>query len=138
VVARQPVYRIPDRERHQAGRRARRAAGDIVGTRGGFDPNELDDFGMFPLSWAVLENRLDLVQTLLDLGADVNSVDKFGYTPALYAATIDHGDTEILELLIEQGADLTVMSKEGHTAISNARKFNYPDVVRVLETAGDR
>ncbi len=106
---------------------------DLV--RGGADPNEDDSEGMSFLSWAVVENRLDLVEALLDLGANINHVDKFGYTPALYAATIDHGDEEILELLIERGADLTIVSKEGHTAVSNARRFNYPEIVRLLEAS---
>ena len=106
---------------------------DLV--RGGADPNEDDSEGMSLLSWAVVGNRLDLVEALLDLEANINHVDKFGYTPALYAATIDHGDTEILELLIERGADLTIVNKKGQTALSNARRFGYPEIVRILETS---
>ena len=102
---------------------------------GAFEPNELDEFGMLPLSWAVIENRFELVRALVELGADVNSADKFGYTPTLYAATVDHGDTQILEFLIDKGADVTVKSKEGYTAASNARKFGYPDILRILEAA---
>jgi uncharacterized protein len=104
---------------------------DLV--RGGADPNEDDPEGMSYLSWAVVENHLDLAEALLDLGANINHVDNFGYTPALYAATIDHGDTEVLELLIERGADLTVANKENHTALSNARRFGYPEIVALLE-----
>lgn len=83
----------------------------------------------------MIENRLELVRALVDLGADVNSADEFGYTPTLYAATVDHGDTQISEFLIDKGADVTVKSKEGYTAASNARKFGYPDILRILEAA---
>ena len=107
---------------------------DLV--RYGVDPNEDDPEGMSFLSWAVVANRLELAETLLDLGANVNHVDRFGYTPTLYAATIDHGDTEILELLIERGADLTIASNEGHTALSNARRFRYPEIGRLLQGSG--
>jgi len=103
--------------------------------RSGADPNETDPEGMSYLSWAVVGNRPELVETLLDLGANINQVDKFGYTPALYAATIDHGDTQVLELLIERGADLTVASKDNHAALSNARRFGYPEIVALLEAA---
>lgn len=104
---------------------------DLV--RDGADPNEVDSEGMSLLSWAVVANRPDLVEALLDLGADINHSDSFGYTAALYAATIDHGDSEVLELLIERGADLAPASNEGHTALSNARRFGYREIVQLLE-----
>ncbi len=106
---------------------------DLIGR--GIDPNQADPEGMSFLSWAVIGNRLDLAETLLELGAKIDQVDNFGYTPALYAATIDHGDTAILELLIERGADLTIASSEGHTALSNARRFGYPEIARLVEAA---
>lgn len=102
---------------------------------GGADPNEADSEGMSLLSWAVVANRPDLAETLLDLGADINHIDGFGYTPALYAATIDHGDSEVLELLIERGADLTHTTDEGHTAMSNARRFGYIEIIQLLEAS---
>jgi len=102
---------------------------------GGADPNEADAEGMSLLSWAVVGNYRDLAEALLDLGADINHSDSFGYTPSLYAATIDHGDSEVLELLIERGADLTHTTDEGHSAMSNARRFGYAEIVELLEAA---
>ncbi|MBM41658.1 MAG: hypothetical protein CL483_07015 [Acidobacteria bacterium] len=113
----------------------------------GADPN-----GMEParqqtaLMWAVSERHPDVVQLLLDRGADVAAAtvthrtgraatrDIVGYTPLLFAARV--GDAESLRLLIDFGADPNAASSDGMSALILATVRGYPDVAMQLLDAG--
>jgi ankyrin repeat protein len=82
----------------------------------------------------VVTHHADVVKALLAGGADVNAVDRFGYTPLLYAATIDFGDAETATALLQAGADPNVKAKKGETALSQAREF--AKVHAALEKSG--
>lgn len=73
------------------------------------------------------------MKALLAARAEVNAVDKFGYTPLLYAATIDFGSSETLETLLAGGADPKVKDAHGRTPLGQAREFPY--LRAVLEKA---
>ena len=53
-------------------------------------------------------------------------------TPLLYAASIDLGDTEVLETLIAAGADLKVKNKQGQTAADLARGYKHVAMTSLL------
>jgi ankyrin repeat protein len=53
-------------------------------------------------------------------------------TPLLYAASIDFGDTAVMEALIAAGADLRARNKEGETAIDLANKYHHARMVNLL------
>jgi ankyrin repeat protein len=53
------------------------------------------------LTGAILFGTKQSVKYYLDLGANLNTENKFGKTPLLHA--IDIGDEEIVELLIQYG-----------------------------------
>src|SRR5689334_19206956 len=60
-------------------------------------------------NWSALEravhnNRIDIARLLIQRGANVNYVDRFGYTPLLLAASIDFGDSEMIDLLLKSDA----------------------------------
>lgn len=99
-------------------------AGELL--RRGVDPNQLDGEGMSPLAWATLGNDVEVADLLIRSGAKVDFVDKRGYSAARYAAAVHHGDTAVLERLLKAGAERT-------TPLADARKFQHPDAVRVLE-----
>ena len=66
-------------------------------------------------------------------GADVNHVDKKGMTPLLHSASIDFGDSAIIELLIQSGAHIDARNREGLTALDLARKYNHTHLIASLQ-----
>ena len=70
----------------------------------GAQVDEADDDGITVLSWAAIANRVEMARLLIQRGADVNHVDKKGMTPLLYAASIDFGDSAMIDLLLKSGA----------------------------------
>ncbi len=98
----------------------------------GANPNDVDADGLTALDWATLTNHAGTVQSLLAGGAKVNHVDNFGMTPLLYAASVDFGDTAVLEKLIAAGADLKARNKQGQTALELARSYNHAKAASLL------
>jgi ankyrin repeat protein len=98
----------------------------------GANPNDADDDGITALGWATLTNHADVVQALLARGAKANHVDRFGMTPLLYAASIDFGDTAVIEKLIAGGADLKAKNKEGMTAFDLAKNYHHEKIASLL------
>ena len=80
-------------------------------------------------------NRVDLARLAIQRGADVNHVDKKGMKPLLYAASIDFGDSAMVELLLKSGARTDARTKEGLTALDLARKYQHTHLVASLARA---
>ncbi|MGA2878649.1 MAG: ankyrin repeat domain-containing protein [Bryobacteraceae bacterium] len=95
--------------------------------------DEADDDGITVLSWAAIANRVDIARLLIQRGADVNHVDKKGMTPLLYAASIDFGDSTMIDLLLKSGAQPSARTKEGLTALDLAHKYNHNHLLTSLE-----
>ena len=97
---------------------------------------------------AVSNNQLNVIQLLIDNGADVNEKVVFGYT-ALMIAALRH-DPEIVSLLIKAGADVNARTKmddearsanmpeelSDKTAIMLASEKGYFDIVEILSQSG--
>jgi ankyrin repeat protein len=98
--------------------------------------DEAERSGITLLDRAVLGNQVDLAQLLIARGADVNRTDKIGFTPLLYAASIDFGDSAMIDLLLKSGARADVRTKEGLTALDLARKYKHTHLIASLEAAG--
>jgi len=95
--------------------------------------DEADDDGITILSWAAIANRVEMARLLIQRGADVNHVDKKGMTPLLYAASIDFGDSAMVDLLLGSGAHPGARDKEGLTALDLARKYKHTHLLASLE-----
>jgi ankyrin repeat protein len=95
--------------------------------------DEADDDGITVLSWAAIGNRVEMARLLIQRGADVNHVDKKGMTPLLYAASIDFGNSAMIDLLLQSGAQTSARTKEGLTALDLARKYNHTHLLQSLE-----
>ncbi|MEL7061879.1 MAG: ankyrin repeat domain-containing protein [Acidobacteriota bacterium] len=81
-----------------------------------------------PLEAAVLEGDLEIVQSLLEAGADVNRAVSGGSTPLMSAAAT--GDEEIAWRLIERGARIRARNSEDQTAIDIATNEGFLDLAR--------
>jgi len=77
-------------------------------------------FGVTPLDWAAMRGDTDVVQLLIDRGADVNGSNKDGSTALHGAAFL--GRARVAELLIRKGA---------HTEVRNIRRETPLDATKV-------
>ena len=73
------------------------------------------------------DSLADVVEMLLDAGADVDAKDKKGWTALICAAHWDH--LAAVKLLVEKGANVNAKIDGGKTARYNARdKWVFPRV----------
>jgi ankyrin repeat protein len=91
-----------------------------------------DGNGITMLSRSVLNNEVEMARMLIARGANVNSVDKMGMTPLLWAAAMDFGDTAMSELLLKAGARRDAKNKDGLTALDLAKSYGHGYQVNVL------
>ena len=84
---------------------------------------------------AVRNNKPDIVELLLDNGADVNTKDGKHITVLDSAAA--NGYTDVVELLLDKGARVNKKSGiRGSTALISAAVEGYPAIVKLLIDAG--
>jgi ankyrin repeat protein len=86
------------------------------------------------LANAAAQGDLELVQRLLEAGADVNDRDSWGHTPLMSACWGGHKD--IVQILLERGADVNAKTRRDWTAIRFAKKVGHPEIVALLKAAG--
>ena len=98
----------------------------------GADPNMEHADKLTPLHRAAITNQAQAARVLIANGAKVNHVDDLGMTPLLYAASIDYGDTAVVESLLAAGADRNVKDKQGRTALELARAYQHTAIANVL------
>ncbi|MCJ1463945.1 hypothetical protein MMC07_002555 [Pseudocyphellaria aurata] len=71
----------------------------------GANPNEIADHSeMTALHWAVGSGREEIVQNLLDNGAEIDKSDMLGETALIMAA--NRGYTKLMEILLERGPQI--------------------------------
>ncbi|KEO82284.1 hypothetical protein EL26_15995 [Tumebacillus flagellatus] len=100
----------------------------------GANPNYRNpDRGDTPLIASVVLKRLDVVQLLLDNGADINAQASDGYSALL--AAVSGQDVEMTKLLLKQGANPNLASPKG-TALQMARQTQNQAEINLLLAAG--
>jgi hypothetical protein len=102
----------------------------------GVPADGVEPSGLTLLDRAVLGNQVEVAQLLIARGADVNHTDKIGFTPLLYAASIDFGDSGMIDRLLKSGAHADVRTKDGLTALDLARKYQHTHLIASLEATG--
>jgi len=63
----------------------------------------------------------------------LDDIDDFGFTPLMYAATLDHGNTETIEELLKAGADQSIRNLEGRTPLQQARRLKHSQLADALK-----
>ena len=82
------------------------------------------------INWAVLQDHVAILQSLIDSGANVNAKDKQGVTALHWAVYKAH--EEIAHLLIDKGADVNAKEKSGVTALHTAVQKGHVAMVELL------
>ncbi|MHC4540673.1 MAG: ankyrin repeat domain-containing protein [Planctomycetota bacterium] len=80
---------------------------------------------------AMVQQQIDVIQTLIAKGADINAKDQHGETPLA-----EHGSTRIAEFLIPNGADVTAKNNKGETPLHCATFWGYRQIVELLMAHG--
>lgn len=83
---------------------------------------------------AAWDGLAELVERLIDNGADINIQDEAGQT-ALIAAS-DQGYSGIVELLLKRGADSDIRDKDADSALDVARFKDHSEIVKLLIAHG--
>jgi hypothetical protein len=97
----------------------------------GLDPNLKAPHGGVPLVEAALWGRAQIVDLLLESGANVNIASSSGWT-ALTAAAFRSGSGSTIDLLLRHGAAVNLHSQDGTTALMFAARHQDPAVVKEL------
>jgi len=88
-----------------------------------------------PLLMAMPLASREVVQTLLEAGADVNAKDSRNMTPLMLAVATNHQNPVVIRMLLDHGANVDVQSNAGETAADWARKVGAPAGLQLLKVA---
>jgi ankyrin repeat protein len=99
----------------------------------GADATISEGSGINLVHWATITNRPEVIPVLLAAKADINAEDEFGFTPLMYAATVDEGDIDAITVLLKAGADRNIRNKENRTALDQARQYKHAKLVEALQ-----
>jgi len=100
--------------------------------------NAVDHYGDTALMWAANDGHLNVVEFLVEHGANVNAAATgliyAGFTALIYAS--EKGYVNMVKYLIKHGANINAKNKNGDTALSIAEKNGHTEVARILREAG--
>jgi ankyrin repeat protein len=98
---------------------------------GGQNVNATDEYEQTPIMYAAGANTPEVVQFLIDSGADIDAVSNTKWT-ALHFAVRDNTDPQVTQVLLDAGADTTLGTDEDMMASQIARSVN-PGAWEVFE-----
>ncbi len=83
------------------------------------------------LHFAVIKNRLDILELLIQAGANINASDKHGRTPLILAAEFGYAD--IIQILLDSGANILIKNNDGKNAKQVAKKMYNEACYNILD-----
>jgi ankyrin repeat protein len=99
----------------------------------GADAGISESGGINLLHWAAITNRPAVIPILARAGVPLDAIDAAGYTPLMYAATVDVGGTDTVKALLAAGAKRSVRNSQGRTAVEQARFYHHTSLVDALK-----
>jgi ankyrin repeat protein len=135
------VYRKDPRlarsQRDQLGFATAAAAGNLAEVRRylgqGLSAESRDSDDTPILGWAAVSGKTEVVQLLLDKGANINTVGSLG-APLHMAGEV--GDLTMVKYLVGKGADYNIKDRAGNTPLLWAAYRGHGDVVKALLEMG--
>ena len=108
---------------------------DTFGSRTNFERLTQEDTNALMIYSAISQDT-DILQALIDIGLDINSANKVGYTPLMFASA--YNIPEVVQFLISKGASTKARAYiQDLNALHIASLFNpKPDVINTLLDAG--
>uniref|UniRef100_A0A093VPM2 Putative ankyrin repeat protein n=1 Tax=Talaromyces marneffei PM1 TaxID=1077442 RepID=A0A093VPM2_TALMA len=88
------------------------------------------ELGMTALIWAARRGMRDMIELLMEHGADIEAHSSSGETALL--AGSEAGHKEIVKFLIDRGANLSAKDSFGQTALYKAAANGHVDIMRLL------
>jgi ankyrin repeat protein len=109
---------------------------DVVRTliNAGADATLTERSGVNLLHWAAITNRASVIPILVRAGVPLNATDDNGFTPLMYAATVDVGDTDTVKALLSAGADRRIRNDQGRTPLDQARHYKHARIADALRS----
>lgn len=99
----------------------------------GEDVNVVDKMGNSPLFISIIKKNLEIVELLLENGANTNVVVQ-SYSPLLLS--IEQGQEQIAKALINANADLNFRGHEGFTPLMAAVRDGHFSILKLLLSEG--
>ena len=109
--------------------------GDLLNQ--GVDPNTKDETFTTPLLYAAQNGDREIVELLIQSGADINCHNEpYRITPLMVAAA--QNQIEVVKILIAAGADINAVNDDGTPTLAIAVHRGYLQIVTLLLAAGAR
>ena len=115
------------------------AQGDITAVKafiaGGADPNDTDWKNRSAIKLAIILKKREVLELLIEAGADVNRRGKGDQTPLMWAS-MRWGSPEVINMLLDAGADPNLTDTGGQTPLLYSVRFGTADQTRALIARG--
>jgi len=88
--------------------------------------------GWSPIHYAAIRGDLEIMNSLINAGANIEALSPNESTPLMYAAR--YGHIRVVKLLLDKGADLSAVNNQDLTPIDFAKMYNQSEIARGLES----
>jgi hypothetical protein len=88
--------------------------------------------GWSPIHYAAIRGDLEIMNSLINAGANIDALSPNESTPLMYAAR--YGHIRVVKLLLDKGADLSAVNNQDLTPIDFAKMYNQTEIARGLES----
>lgn len=103
----------------------------------GADVSSTNRYGGTALIPASEHGHVETVRILLEAGVPVNHVNSLGWTALQEAILLNNGgprQQDVVRLLLAAGADPTIPDPQGRTALENAHRLGFAEIVNIIQT----
>lgn len=101
----------------------------------GADVSSTNRYGGTALIPASEHGHVETVRILLEAGVPVNHINNLGWTALQEAILLNNGGSrqqEVVQLLLAAGADPAIPDPQGRTALENARRLGFDEIVKII------